>query len=262
MKSIYIAGGKENNKAVKVVTSHLVALGHYVTRDAQDPSGWDATLRWGISYKGKKPALNAHVNEFDKLEALNKFYKAGVPAPTVVSLQEAKNAHCGNGMELPELSAERPWLARKIKHSKGKDIAVCKTYADVQEVLRNQTHEFFSVFIPTDAEYRVWVFKNKVLAVYEKVYKGVGEYQGYMRNRRFGFSFQKKDDERENATLKGPSIAAVKALGMDWGAIDVIKGKDGKYYILEVNSMPVIEDEKRSSGIRLAKQVSLWAEGL
>ena len=105
------------------------------------------------------------------------------------------------------------------------------------------------------------MFKNKAFAVYEKVFKGEGEYQGYARNHRFGFKFVKQDEMREVEDLTKPSIGAVKALGMDFGAVDVILGKDGKYYVLEVNSMPSIENNKKSTGIRLAAAISKWAEG-
>jgi glutathione synthase/RimK-type ligase-like ATP-grasp enzyme len=47
---------------------------------------------------------------------------------------------------------------------------------------------------------------------------------------------------------------------MDWGAVDILHGLDGKYYVLEVNSMPDISSNIRVSGIRLADRIHRWAE--
>lgn len=257
MKTIYLAGGKSSNTAINIMKQHLESLGHRVTREAKDPRGWDVTLRWGISYHGDKPALNARVNQFDKYDCFKQFRMDGVLCPVTVGMNDALYISC-RGLErgIPSL----PWLARKRHHVKGKDIFVCQTPYDIEQVLRLNEHDFFSVFIPTETEYRVWVFQDRSLAVYEKQFKGEGEYEGFMRNRRFGFKFEKRDDLRGCEEIEEPCIKATKALGMNWGAVDILKGKDGKYYVLEINSMPHIDSVKRSSGIRLANAVSQWAE--
>jgi glutathione synthase/RimK-type ligase-like ATP-grasp enzyme len=255
MKTIYIAGGCKGNTAVKVLKHHLESLGYRVTRDAQDPGGWHATLRWGRSYHGSKPALNANVNAYDKYEAFKLFEAHGISMPQIVTASPEFGPN-----EWPPIVG--PWLARKRHHVKGKDIVVCKTPGEVLRTYYAGTHDFFSVFIPTKTEYRVWVFRNRILAVYEKVYKGKGEYEGYTRNHRFGFKFEKRDDMRDLFALVVPCVEAVNALNIDFGAVDILQGKDGKFYVLEVNSMPHIENFERSSGIRLAAAVSKWAEGL
>lgn len=251
MKTIFLKGGKASNTAIKVMTHHLEALGHNIVRTNEDP--FEVGLSWGRSYIGPKPFLNAHVNKFDKFSCFNEFREAGILCPTTFTVEEGilKREVYGNPF---------PWLARKRHHQKGKDIVVYKNRAEAIQVRDRGEHAFFSVYIPIDVEYRVWVFQNKAFATYEKVYTGQGEYQGFMRNRRFGFEFSKRDNLVGNPTIEGPCIKAVKALGMDWGAVDIIKGKDGKYYVLEVNSMPHISNVKRSCGVRLAKQVSLWSE--
>lgn len=250
MKTIYLKGGKASNTAIKVMTRHLEDLGHKIVRTHDDP--FQVGLSWGRSYNGPKPFLNSGVNAFDKHSCFNEFRKAGVLCPTTFSVAE--------GIHRNAVVQNEIWLARKEHHSKGKDIEVCKTREDIKRVYHKGEHAFFSVYIPIDTEYRVWVFQNKAFATYEKVYSGVGEYHGFMRNRRFGFDFHKRDDLVGSHPIEGPCIKAVKALGMDWGAVDILKGKDGKYYVLEVNSMPHISNTKRSCGVRLAKQVSLWAE--
>lgn len=248
MKTIYIAGGGPKNTAVRILTAHLERLGHRITRDAQDPNGWDVTLRWGRSYHYNKPVINANVNQFDKMEALYEFTRNKILCPYPHTDFE----------DYVNMKRNTLVLARKRHHIKGKDIVSCETL----EAVRNAalTHDFFVEFIPTKTEFRVWVLKNKAFAVSEKLYKGEGEYNGVCRNRRFGFKFENQDGQLANDKLCKPAIAAVKALNMDFGAVDILQGKDGKYYVLEVNSMPHIDSKNRVSGIRLAKLVSQWAE--
>jgi|ERR1035437_952168 glutathione synthase/RimK-type ligase-like ATP-grasp enzyme len=244
MKAIYLAGGKKSNIAIKVMTQHLKALEHRVTRTADDPLGWDVTLRWGISYEGNKPSLNGRVNQFDKMEALIKFERCGIKGPKVFTDWRLLR------------DEDFPVLSRKVHHTKGKDIIVCKT----KRAASLHPQDFFTPWIPTETEYRVWVINGRVISISEKQFKGEGEYKGYMRNQRFGFKFGKRDDLRRVEEIETPCIQAVEALDLDWGAVDILLGKDGNYYVLEVNSMPAIENEKRSSGIRLAAHVSKWAE--
>ncbi len=252
MRTIYLKGGKASNTAIKIMTHHLEELGHTVVRSDDDP--FEVGLSWGRSYNGPKPFLNAHVNQYDKFNCFNEFRDNGVLCPNTFGVGEVF------AKQVNHILPPFPWLARKRHHTKGKDIVVVKTFKEAGSVVAAGNHSFFSVFIPTDTEYRVWVLGNKAFATYEKVYKGKGEYEGFMRNRRFGFKFIKRDELIGTHQIEGPCIKAVAALGMDWGAVDILKGKDGTYYVLEINSMPHIDSIQRSSGVRLAKHVSIWAE--
>lgn len=248
MKTIYIRGGAKKNTAVGVLTAHLTGLGHEVVRSKE--LGFDAMLCWGMSPQGiPGRALNSKVNSVNKYEAILKFHEAHVPAPFVTRYQDVVTEDFQPG---------DIWLARNFQHKQGRDIQICKTPQDT----RNAECDFYSRYIPTETEYRVWVFGDKNLAVYEKVWKGEGEYEGIQRNHRFGFRYEKRDALRADRLLTQYAVDAVKAIALDFGAVDIILGKDRKYYVLEVNSMPDIDTPQRSSGIRLANQISQWAEQL
>lgn len=246
MKSIYLRGGSAKNKAVKILTEHLTQLGHTVVRSKDEPH--DVTVGWGMSRQGVEgPMLNADVNLYNKFQAINIFKRNNIPAPFV-------------GTEIRDVQGQPfPWLARKFQHKCGRDIKPVYGLGEARRIQVQYSPDFWSVFVPTKTEYRVWSFKDKVLAVYEKVFKGEGEYDGIQRNHRFGFKFEKRDDLRDSDIGTWGS-QAVAALEMDFGATDIIEGKDGEYYVLEVNSMPSIDDTKKSSGIRLASAISKWAE--
>jgi len=147
MKTIYIRGGKANNTAINVMKHHFEELGHKVVRSKEDP--FEVGLSWGCSYHGPKPFLNGNVNQFDKFNCFKEFQAAGVLCPTTFSVNEG--IHRVN----PPSRNTTPWLARKSHHSKGKDIEVCRTLADIMRIYHNGEHTFFSVWIPTDTEYRV-----------------------------------------------------------------------------------------------------------
>lgn len=246
MRKIYIRGGSSKNKSVQILTHHLTQLGHEIVRDKDQP--FDVVLGWGTSRQGVEgPMLNADTNLYNKFQAINIFKRNAIPAPVV-------------GLRTQDIQDRPfPWLARKFQHKQGKDIKPVYGLGEARRIQIQYEPDFWSVFVPTKTEYRVWSFKNKALAVYEKVWKGEGEYDGIQRNHRFGFKFEKRDDLRESAIAEWGN-QAVSALEMDLGATDIIEGKDGEYYVLEVNSMPSIDTIEKSSGIRLAAAVSKWAE--
>jgi hypothetical protein len=253
MKTIYIRGGGARNGAVEILRTHLEERGHEVVRKAEQ--GHDRTVCWGISTK-EIGALNSKVNQFNKFEAMLEFHHNRVPAPIVFDKVDLEMLLLKNREDIGF-----PWLARKFTHRGGTDIVTVTSFQQAMRMAVRDECDFFSVFILTQTEFRVWVFQNDAFAIYEKQWKGEGEFIGIQRNRHFGFTFVKRDDLRDDEEkLTGMSIAAVKALNMDFGAVDVILGKDGQFYVLEVNTMPNIDSVERSSGIRLAKRISQWAE--
>jgi len=230
-----------------MVQDHLKELGHKVVRNKEKE--YDVILCWGCSTRElprqDTPTLNADVNLFDKYQSLLRFRRAGITVPSVFSIAD--------GLDKLE-DIELPWYARKIYHEKGQDITVCKTEADVKAVVRGRAADFFSVYVPHRRELRLWVFGEQVFARYHKQYA-----------KNDLFNFQRLESVSEllpdvTPEIERAAIKATKAVKMDFGAVDILEGKDNKNYVLEVNSMPDISSMIRVSGIRLAKLVSQWAE--
>lgn len=250
MKSIYIRGGNKNEPGVLVLKEHLENKGHKVVRSKGDY--YDVIVCFGCSTRDsggqlRKPALNGNVNLFSKLEAFHRFQDRDILCPPFEPL--------GYGINIPNaIWGPFPWFARKKSHERGKDIVVCKSQADARAC--RDTHDFLTVYIPHTSELRAWVYKDECLAVYEKQYRdpSIDNYKN------MEFRSELRDDLLSSRTLTGGAIDAVKALKMDFGAVDILKGTDGKYYTLEVNSMPDISSNIRASGIRLANRIHRWAE--
>jgi glutathione synthase/RimK-type ligase-like ATP-grasp enzyme len=250
MKQAYWIGGVKGNTARKILLQKLKEYGIDVCTDHEIFERDRPIICWGHS-SIIKPNLNGYVNASNKYEAMIRFVKAGINVPPVFDANPFQ-------VRTQRKIYPFPWLGRKVYHREGNDIVPVKDTDDAYDQIGKS--DFFSVFIPTAKEFRIWVFQGEAFAAYRKDFKGIGEYEGFQRNHDFGFHFEKVDELLTYKKLTTPSIAAVAALKLDFGAVDILEGKDGKFYVLEVNSMPHIDSSKRSSGIRLAKRIAAWVE--
>ena len=106
----------------------------------------------------------------------------------------------------------------------------------------------YTKYIPKKEEFRIHVMGKKIISEQKKALRngwieehGPPNYK--IRNLDNGFVFI-----RNNITIPGPvrdqAIAAVEALGLDFGAVDVIWNEKQKTaYVLEVNTAPGLEGQ-------------------
>lgn len=116
----------------------------------------------------------------------------------------------------------------------------------------------YTKYIKKKDEYRLHVFRDNVFFVQRKARKKEvpdDQVNWQIRNHGNGFIFAHEGvDVPEEAKLD--AIMAVKQLGLDFGAVDVVHGTNGKFYILEVNTAPGLE------GTTLQKYVEVFKEFL
>jgi glutathione synthase/RimK-type ligase-like ATP-grasp enzyme len=124
-------------------------------------------------------------------------------------------------------------IGRPDKHSKGRGYWLCRTPEDVSKALRGTrkkraaTH-FMEYIDNAEHEYRVHIFKGKSIRISEKEFYGRdGNHKLYTTIKPTG----------EIKHVRKAAKKAVKALGLDFGAVDVLE-KDGQAYVLEVNAAP------------------------
>lgn len=119
--------------------------------------------------------------------------------------------------------------------------------------------DWFSRYIPVKTEYRVWVFQGKHLDTYEKVMCRPEEYKYIGRNFRNGFEFR---PVTPNPTLlTNLANQAVRAIGLDFAAVDMLEGLDHEVYVLEVNTAPgVIASHAEPTLGKLADEMVGWLE--
>lgn len=128
------------------------------------------------------------------------------------------NGHSGAGIVLTESDAELPVAPLYVK------------------------------YIPKEYEYRVHVFNGKVIDVQQKRKRTnyEGEVNTKIRNHHTGWVYCRQSYVAPPciAEMEDHCIKAVKALGLNFGAVDVIYSKkNNKFYILEVNTAPGMEGE-------------------
>lgn len=207
----------------------------------------DATVSYGCRLTAGPRTLNAMAGGGNKYEELVTLHKMGVNCPRFwLSRDIVGNKQC------PTLV-----LGRRFNHHGGTDIRLCATPASVRYWAGRR--DFFTQVIPNDREFRVWVYRGAHLGTYEKVKVRAGR-PGFGRNYRNGYAFQLVPTDRVSRDAVESAKAAIKALGLDFGAVDIIHGEDKNYYVLEVNSAPGVQGDTRQCIQGLARHIRTWVE--
>lgn len=185
----------------------------------------EVIIRWGSQREPEKGGVNspsALALASDKLRALSALRSAGVLVPdywTNTSLQER-----------PESGVV---LGRNRKGYGGTDIVA---YEEGQ--VYPAIHEWYSAYVPNTREYRIHVFADAVIRIQGKYLDFPEQHTNpYIKNYAQGFRFR-TPDKRLNADRTEAAIAAVSALGLVFGAVDLLIGEDRRAYVLEVNTAP------------------------
>jgi glutathione synthase/RimK-type ligase-like ATP-grasp enzyme len=115
----------------------------------------------------------------------------------------------------------------------------------------------YTLYIPKKEEYRVHVFSGEVKDVQRKIRDPKREPKNWrIRNHDNGFIFARANLDVPEEVLT-QAKAAVSALGLDFGAVDVVyPAKRKKAYVLEVNTAPgLAETTLRIYGEEIPKLV-------
>lgn len=230
-------------------TGRLLRNGLGIDGGLRPPANRVGTLiRWGSTDQVRyRPGTtlnkrNALLLATDKLAALRRMQERGVPTPNVYTDPHTIPVHAF------------PVLGRAATHRQGSDIVLCMQRRDLARALAaGCTH--FSEYIPTTAEFRVHIFQGETLKLSEKVWTEGENYTPYIRNFEHGHTFRNS----RTVTPTGQRLvevyaaAAVEALGLDFGAVDVLVGDDGYVRVLEVNTGPSLaENSLQVYGDKLA----------
>jgi len=214
----------------------------------------DAHVCWGAGGAYGAHALNARCSSRNKHQELVTLAEAQVQTVPFYS------APPGGWFPLALQHLPYPVLARKLQHHGGFDIRYCKNDLRARRALR-AGRQFFTRYIPSTTEFRVWVYRRRHLGTYEKVLAHP-ELKRRMigRNYKNGYAFQLVREENIPRTAVDLAVRAVDALGLDFGAVDVLLGRDGKFYVLENNSAPGVESHGRQVIQALAAHIARWVK--
>ena len=199
----------------------------------------DLIVDWGFSKPpvwaigAKKTQILNHwdmiYNAVNKEQAFALFSVNDVQIPDFTT--SAKQAAAWVSKEIPVVQRQ------KIAASKGKGASVAHTPSEF-----NPEAKLYTKLIPKAREFRVHVFNGKVIDRHEKVYKGNDpkEFEIMVT------VSEESDDKwvwKRSGVIISTAVAvqclkAVKALGLDFGGVDVVTDKAGNPYVLEVNTAP------------------------
>lgn len=236
----YNIGSKSARALARALHSICVREnGTYVPRSDHILINWGNPRqpRWG---KPSQIHSKQFLNHWDQLPATqNKrdtfrvWQKAGIPTPEwtadrkeaekwireegVVVVRTLLNGHSGNG------------------------IVIAETVAQLGQA------PLYTLYKRKKKEFRVHVFMGKVIDIQQKrLANGAKEeenYNQYIRSHANGWIFA-RENISEPKDLRSLAVKAVSALGLDFGAVDIIYNeKENKCYCLEVNSAPGLEGQ-------------------
>jgi hypothetical protein len=183
-----------------------------------------AEISWGFSNANSK--LNPKIIG-NKLVELQRLKVAGVKVPNILTIMP---------LEHREL-----WLERKFNHRGGKDLKRFEKFGFLKhpdywvERITNVVHEF-----------RIHVFKDKVVRAGLKVANPDNKPHPWIRTHKFGWIID-YGDACQNVIKKSIRVEAkkaVKALGYDFGAVDIALRADGSPLVFEVNAAPGLDNYK------------------
>lgn len=136
------------------------------------------------------------------------------------------------GARTPEFRLTRPgppptWLPRTLHHHEAKDLLGELEHGD-----------YYTKYVPCVAEGRVHVFQGQVIRVGTKVPRTPNPHP-WVRSWDAGWKFSYDHGLPEPARALGRR--AVRALGYDFGAVDIGVDERGEPLVFEVNSAPGLE---------------------
>lgn len=142
-----------------------------------------------------------------------------------------------------------PCIARPARHSVNRHFYILKDDADKKAFLKNKIYTlkkwYYSDLIDVGKEYRVMIMDEEVFLVYNRMLGSSIEETLDIRNeaRRTNSLVRyecQNEVSKDNLDL---CLKAMKILDVGYGAVDLIVDKEGKGYIVEINSTPFLEGD-------------------
>lgn len=225
------AGAKELANALK--TKRVRSVGKYRPRHG------DLVVNWGNAgtpvwpYRGGLVLLNfpAAVNiAGNKLLAFEAMKHSGVNVPEFA----VSKAAITESVQVEGKKFKPVILRYKLRGTSGEGILYCETKEELDAA---PAAPLYVEYIKKTAEYRVHVFRGKVIDYAEKRKRKGVDVEAKVRNLQNGWVFCRDGVELPEA-CSAEAIKAVNAVGLDFGAVDVIYNKVRGTYVLEVNTAP------------------------
>lgn len=221
---------KKGSKSAKALAKSLGVK--VLTRPKKSRKGminWGASLAPELKHGDLNDPWYVEIAA-NKLHCFNEFKDNDIPCPDFTTDIEVAKTWIADGYTV---------VCRKLLRShSGKGIVIAKTMDELVNA------PLYVKYFPKSYEFRVHVFNGKVIDYVQKKKKdGLTEEQGYnkyIRSHKNGWVFC-REGILERETIKTLAVNAVKALGLDFGAVDIVMTSRGTAKVLEVNTAPALE---------------------
>jgi len=125
-----------------------------------------------------------------------------------------------------------------LKANSGRGIVIAKQASELV------TAPLYVKYIRKEKEYRIHVFNGQVIDMVEKRrrrgFQESNVYNKYVRSYEQGWVFV-RDNINVTEETKAAALAAVQALNLDFGAVDIVMNRDNEPVVLEVNTAPGLQ---------------------
>lgn len=183
----------------------------------------------------------------NKLEFFKLVDDLGIVPRFYTSLEEASTAMNREGVMI---------VCRTILNgSSGNGIILAKEKSELVKC------KLYVEYVKKKTEWRIHVFNDTVIDVQRKARnKNIPDEQvnWYIRNHDNGFIYTRGDIETYSTKLRenllDKATIAIKATGLNFGAVDLIATKDEEVYVLEINSAPGLEGTTLKNYIEAFKE--------
>lgn len=275
----YIMGSESVKKLKSILGGHIIKLenSRYRYRTSHNIINWGNSRRpsWmttDVPVLNKPESVAVASNKYETLLTLQahgvstvEFTDSKLIAEDWLSngdkvfVRHSLTGHSGHGIEVVNNNENVEQIlaisnAQRMLEDAGLD--------DVAELLDNSYSDMLDVApelpdaplytrgIENNGEYRVHVFNGSVI-LYQKKSRRVDddgvdipdEDESDVRNLASNWIYR-TDNLRRLERIEQLAINAVTSLGLDFGAVDIIKDGEGNIYVLEVNSAPGLRNDE------------------
>jgi len=260
MFDTHIMYSRKCGATARAIRDEFEILGVPTTFSEDPPNNRDTNIiRWGTSRKGIKVngvvfnSRSAIARSTDKYRTLEVLRDSGDIVWHVPQFHKNPRAL------LHFLGRNAPIVWRGKNHSHGRDFEYIENLGEATH--NTEDDGYYMAYIDKAREYRVFATPYKALIVYEKK-PMVEEPDNYRWNMEFGYRQEQiKDITLSTLGAIHLAIDSVKALGLDFGAVDILETKDGEVYVIECNTAPTLGEY--SLPIVVSHMVStLWPNGI
>jgi hypothetical protein len=253
---VFVDCGQSLSETPTRLIARLEAAGLKVVRNPRErPTEEYVVIRWGTTRFAELDATaKAVLNSAEAIGAnlrKDKAHRTMLEARVVTPLfwttfQEAR-------AKSRELGCD--FLRRRTHHIQGRDIIRLKS---TDKLERRRRSGYYVQFLEKTAEFRLHIFGEDCIGLAEKKPKENPNPVIWNFENGWELVYYPREDRERSVPhyneMVAESVKALKALGLDFGAVDLIMVGD-KPYILEANTAPKLYQTKRYS-----KNMIRWVE--